>query len=157
MGTQSQDTVEMMINGFTDGYQFSVSHFGTDGDQIVRRRFFGGPPNPLLLKPDRAGRFVKVLDNAKDIEERSLIENAYGADLSKCKTIIYEFKIPINKETWQGGENTLFPVAAGKSFWLGFMIDDNDVAGTDVQRTLVWPASYGTFNDKTTGAVATFE
>ena len=37
------------------------------------------------------------------------------------------------------------------------MIDDNDVPGTDVQKLIVWPASYGTFSPKETGALATFE
>ena len=42
-------------------------------------------------------------------------------------------------------------------FWLGLMIDDNDVPGADVQDLMVFPASYGTFDDKERGALAVFE
>ncbi|HEX2952335.1 MAG TPA: hypothetical protein VHV83_22610, partial [Armatimonadota bacterium] len=157
-GTHLQDTVEMMINGFFPrGFQFSVSRFATDGDQIVRRRFFFQGKNPYMVPADHAPRVIKVLDNALDVEERKLIEASYGVDLSKCKVIVTEFKLPIDKVTWLDSEDTLFPVAPGKTFWLGFMLDDNDIPGTDTQNLLVWPASYTTFDPAEKGALATFE
>lgn len=156
-GTHIQDTIEMMINGFFPrGFQFSVGHFSTDGDQIVRRRFFFGN-GPYLVPTDHAPRVIKVLDNAKDVEERKLIEATYGIDMSNCKVIVTEFKLPIDKITWKDSVDTLFEVGSGKTFWLGFMIDDNDVPGTDVQNLIVWPASYGTFDPAEKGALATFE
>jgi hypothetical protein len=42
-------------------------------------------------------------------------------------------------------------------FWLGFLIDDNDQPGTDVQYFLLWPATYGTFSEKESGAIAELE
>ena len=36
-------------------------------------------------------------------------------------------------------------------------IDDNDVPGTDLQRTEVWPASFGTFSPKEDGAWVVLE
>jgi hypothetical protein len=78
-------------------------------------------------------------------------------DLSDCKVIVTEFKLPIDRVTYRGSEGSLFPVRPGASFWLGFLICDNDVPGTDVQDLLVWPASYGTFGPKEDGARAVFE
>jgi hypothetical protein len=100
---------------------------------------------------------VKVLDNARDVEERQLIESIYGEDMSDCKVIVYEFKLPINKETYKGGEDRLFSLEPGKSFWLGFMIDDNNQPGADIQNFLLWPVTYGTFSPKEVGAIATCE
>ncbi len=157
-GTHLQDTMEMMLNGFfPSGFQFSVSKFGSDGDQIVRRRFFFKNNQAYQVPADHAPRIVKVLDDAKSVEERKLIESVYGVDMSKCKVIVHEFKLPIDKITWKDSEDTLFEVGPGKTFWIGFMLDDNDVPGTDVQNLIVWPASYGTFAPKETGAFATFE
>ena len=155
-GTHIQDTVEMMINGFfPDGFQFSIGKFSTDGDQIVRRRFFVNMQ--LNLPADVAPRVVKVLENAQAVEERKLVEAATGEDLSQAKVIVTEFKLPIDERTWAGSEKTLFPVASGKGFWLGFAIDDNDVPGTDLQKMEVWPASFGTFSTKEDSAWVTFE
>ena len=98
-----------------------------------------------------------MLDNAKEVRERSLIEAAYGVDMSDCKVIVTEFKPPIDKMTYHGSEESLFPVQSGATFWFGLMLNDNDVPGTDVQNFLVWPASYGTFFPKENGALAVFE
>ena len=46
---------------------------------------------------------------------------------------------------------------SGKTFWLGFMIDDNDEPGADVQHYLFWPATYGTFQPKEDSAVGVLE
>ena len=155
-GTHLQDTVEMMINGFfPDGFQFSIGKFSTDGDQIVRRRFFVNMQ--LNMPADVAPRVVKVLDDAKAVEERKLVEAATGEDLSQAKVIVTEFKLPIDAHTWAGSEKTLFPVESGKGFYLGFAIDDNDVPGTDLQKMEVWPATFGTFSTKEDSAWVVFE
>ena len=49
------------------------------------------------------------------------------------------------------------PRASGSGMWIGFMIDDNDVPGSDNQKMLVWPATYNTFGVKERGAYAVFE
>ncbi len=151
-----QDTVEIMINGFYEGFQWSVSKYADVGPAMVRRRFFAG--NLEELTPaEHAPRMIKVLDNAKDVSERALLETVYGVDLSACKVIVTEFKLPLDKRTYRGSEQSLFPVRPGATFWLGFLIDDNDTPGADVQDLLAWPASYGTFNPKEDGALAVFE
>jgi hypothetical protein len=77
--------------------------------------------------------------------------------MADCKVFVDDFKLPLDKITYRGSEGSLFPVRSGATFWLGFLIDDNDVPGTDVQDLLAWPASYGTFNPKEDGALAVFE
>ncbi len=155
-GTNLQDTVEMAINGFfPDGFQFSIGKFSSDGDQIVRRRFF--VKMQLTLPAEVAPRVVKVLENAAAVEERRLVEAATGEDLAQAKVIVTEFKLPIDARTWAGSEKTLFPVESGKGCWLGFTIDDNDVPGADLQRTEVWPASFNTFAPKEDSAWVVFE
>ncbi|HZK81468.1 MAG TPA: hypothetical protein VFC46_10385, partial [Humisphaera sp.] len=151
-----QDTVEMSLNGFFDGFQFSISKFTDIGPGIVRRRFFFNKLEDLT-PADHAPRVIEVLPNAKDVEERKLIESIYGQDMSDCKVIVTEFKLPIDKITYRGAEDAIFPVKSGAGFWIGFAIDDNDTPGADIQKMLVWPATYGTFNVKETGAWAVFE
>lgn len=156
-GTQNQDTVEMMINGFIDnGFQFSIGKFSTDGEQIVRRRFFAGNLQRNLAA-DFAPRIIKVLDDAGNVPERKLVESATGEDLSTCKVIVTEFKMPIDARTYAGSEQSLFPVESGQGFYLGFMIDDNDVPGTDQQKLEVWPACFNTFSGKENSSYVTFE
>ena len=150
------DTLEMALSGFFEGFQFSISRFTDTGPAIIRRRFFFGKLD-LQVPADHAPRSVEVLPTAKDVSERRLIEAIYGEDLSNCKVIVTEFKLPIDKVTYQGSEETIFPVRSGTGVWLGFMIDDNDVPGSDIQETIVWPATYGTFNVKEQGAWAVFE
>ena len=146
----------MALNGFFDGFQFSISRFTDTGSSIIRRRFYFGKLD-LLVPSDHAPRSIEVLPNAKDVPERKLIEAIYGEDLAKSQVIVTEFKLPIDKVTYQGSEETIFPVRSGAGVWLGFMIDDNDVPGSDTQKTIVWPATYGTFNVKEQGAWAVFE
>ena len=45
----------------------------------------------------------------------------------------------------------------GASSGLGFLINDNDDPGTDVQNYLVWPATYGNFNPVEDAAIAVLE
>ena len=151
-----QDSVEIMLNGFFEGFQWSVSEFTDAGPAMIRRRFFANHLQELT-DARHAPRSIKVLDNAKDVPERALIETAYGIDMSDCKVIVTEFKLPIDKETYRGSEESVFAVRPGATFWLGFLIGDNDVPGTDVQDLLVWPASYGTFQPREDGALAIFE
>ena len=47
--------------------------------------------------------------------------------------------------------------AAGKSFRLGFMLNDNDTPGADAMNPVVWPITYGTFERADRGALAVFE
>jgi hypothetical protein len=151
-----QDTVEMALNGFFEGFQFSISRYTDTGPSIIRRRFFF---NKLEKKfaPEQAPRWVEVLPNAKDVSERQLIESIYGQDMADCRVIVTEFKLPIDKATYQDSEESIFPVRSGSGVWLGLMIDDNDVAGSDNQKMLVWPATYNTFGVKEDGAYAVFE
>jgi hypothetical protein len=151
-----QDTFEIMLNGFFDGFQWSISNFTDTGATMVRRRFFFGKLQDLT-PADHAPRIVRVLDSAKYVSERKLIEAVHGVDMSDCKVIVTEFKLPIDKVSYRGSEGAIFPVRPGATFWLGMMIDDNDVAGTDVQDLMVWPSSYGTFQPKEDGALAVFE
>ena len=109
-----QDTIEMSLNGFFDGFQFSISNF-TDGGEaagpgaaIVRRRFFFNKLEDRT-PADHAPRVVEVLPNAKDVEERKLIESIYGQDMSDCKVIVTEFKLPIDKVTYRGAEEAALP------------------------------------------------
>ncbi|MEI8244005.1 MAG: hypothetical protein WCI17_12110, partial [bacterium] len=143
--TQNQDTLEMMINGyFPNGFQFCVGNFSADGGPIWRRRFYA-PKLYLKIPAEVAPRVVKVLDNAADVPERKLVEAATGEDLSMAKVIVTEFKLPLDARTWAGSEKDLFPVESGKGFWLGFMLDDNDRHGVNMQKMEVWPASFQTF------------
>jgi hypothetical protein len=151
-----QDTFEIMLNGFFDGFQWSVSNYTDAAPAMVRRRFFYGKLEDRT-PAEHAPRSVRVLDNAKDIPERKLIEAVHGVDMSDCKVIVTEFKLPIDKTTYRGSEESLFSVKPGATFWLGLMLCDNDMPGTDVQDYLVWPSSYGTFQPKEDGALAIFE
>lgn len=151
-----QDTMEMALNGFFEGFQFSVSRFTDTGPAIIRRRFFFGALE-ARLPADHAPRIVDVLPDAKNVEERKLLESIYGQDMSDCKVIVTEFKLPIDKETYKGDEAAIFPVKSGAGVWIGFAICDNDIPGADLQKTVVWPVTYGTFNVKEEGAWAVFE
>lgn len=51
----------------------------------------------------------------------------------------------------------LEPWGPGLEFWLGFMINDNDQPGSDVQNDVVWPATYGNFNPREDGGRANLE
>jgi hypothetical protein len=154
--SNAQDTVEIMLNGFHEGFQWSVTNTTDAGAAMIRRRFFAQDLQDLT-PAEHAPRSIKVLDDAKGVPERELIEAAYGVDLSKSKVIVTEFKLPIDRVSYRGSESSAFPVRSGATFWLGFLICDNDTPGADIQDFLVWPASYGTFQPKEDGALAVFE
>jgi len=154
--THVQDTMEMMLNGFWDGFQFSVSRFTDTGPAVIRRRFYFHKLEDRT-PAEHAPRVVEVLDSAKDVPERKLIEAIYGEDLSASRVIVTEFKLPIDRTTYKDSVESLFPVKSGSGVWIGFMIDDNDVPGSDSFKNIVWPATYGTFANKEEGAWAVFE
>ena len=151
-----QDTVEISLNGFIDGFKFNFSKTIDEGDIVQRQRFWGIPA--ALMPADTCPRLVKLFDSAAEIPERELIESIYGEDLSNSQVVLYEAKLPITKDgAYKGDEKAVFSLEPGKSFWIGVMIDDNDDPGTDQQNYLLWPATYGTFNAKEDGAIAVVE
>jgi hypothetical protein len=151
-----QDGIEMAINGFMEGFKFNVAITADKGPVVFRNKFVAKADR--LYTPEQVPRSIRVLDNAKDVEERHLIEAVYGVDLSNSKVIVTEFKLPLTPEIGLDGNPTLIKsIAPGGTFWIGFYINDNDMPGGDVQKFLAWPATYGTFNLKETGALATFE
>jgi hypothetical protein len=74
-----------------------------------------------------------------------------------AKVIVIEFKLPIDERAWVKDEKSVFPVESGTGFWLGFMIDDNDLPGAGLQKLETWPSGYGTFAPKEDGVWVTFE
>ncbi|HZK80855.1 MAG TPA: hypothetical protein VFC46_07305, partial [Humisphaera sp.] len=151
-----QDGIEMAINGFMEGFKYNVGITVDHGPVVFRNKFVAKADR--LYTNEQVPRSIKVLDNAKDVEERRLIEAVYGVDLSMSKVIVTEFKLPLTAEVGLDGNPGLIKkVGPGGTFWIGFFINDNDMPGGDVQKYLAWPATYGTFNLKETGALATFE
>jgi hypothetical protein len=149
-----QDSTEMCINGFMAGFKFNITRTREYGDTIFRDRFMF-PKLDLVTDTAQVPRVIKVLDDAREIEERKLIEDTYGVDLSKCKVIVTEFKLPLDY-AWSP-EALPIKVESGASFWLGFFIDDNDTPGLDVQNLLAWPSTFQAYGDPQQGARATFE
>ena len=151
-----QDGVEFCINGFHKGFKFDLSRT-TDAGPIVYRNRFYFQKLDWLIPATHAPRVVKVLKDAKDVTERGLIESVFGVDLSACRVIVSEMKLPITAQTYEGSPESLFPFQSGQSFRIGFLINDNDDPGSDVQNYLVWPASYGNFNPVEDSAIAVLE
>ncbi len=153
-----QDGIEMGLNGFMQGFKFNVSVARDKGPVVYRNKFVVATADRIFT-PEQAPRTIKVLDNAKDVEERQFVEAIYGVDLSDSKVIVTEFEVPLTPELALQGEDPklLETVGPGGSFWIGFLINDNDQPGSDLQKLLTWPATYGTFNVKEAGALATFE
>lgn len=148
-----QDSTEFaLFGGFMGGYKFSVTHTTDIGDILYREQFLMN--KDLNLDPAKAPRVIKVLDNARDVEERKLIENSYGVDLSNSKVIITEFKIPVDY-AWDG--RPPMEMKSGNGFWLGLFIDDNDTPGLDDQRAYPWPATFAAFGNPDQGAWAVLE
>jgi hypothetical protein len=151
-----QDTVEMCVNGYYEGVKFNVSQT-TDKGAVNIRDSWTFKPSPWIMPPDIAPVSIKILDNAKDVEERKLIESIYGQDMSGCKVEIVEYRVSVDNTTFQGAEQAIFKLEPGAKFWIGFLIDDNDEPGTDVQNFLFWPVTYGTFSPKEVGAQAVLD
>jgi hypothetical protein len=148
-----QDSTELaLVGGFMGGYKFAITRTTDKGDVVFREQFL--MKKDLLLDSVRAPRVIKVLENAKDVEERKLIEDSYGVDLSGSKVIVTEFMIPMSY-AWDGKA----PVAmkSGTGFWMGWYIDDNDTPGLDEQRAYPWPVTFAAFGNADQGAWATLE
>jgi len=152
----SQECLEMCLNGFMTGFKFDFTHVSDKGDVVMRGRWLRndlGWEVPQNVIP----HVIKVLDNARDIPERELIEGVYGIDMSKEHVIVMEMKIPMDGTAYKGAETDAIPLKSGQTFWIGFLVDDNDEIGADVQHYMGWPATYGTFSEKEVGAIATLQ
>jgi len=148
-----QDSTELaLIGGFMGGYKFAITRTTDAGDVLYREQFL--MKKELNLEAAKAPRVIRVLDSARDVEERALIEDTMGVDLSGCKVIVTEFKIPMTY-AWDGK----LPVRmeSGTEFWFGFFVDDNDEPGSDVQEAYPWPVTYAAFGNPDQGARAVLE
>jgi len=148
-----QDSTELaLVGGFMGGYKFAITRTTDKGDVVFREQFL--MKKDLILDPAKAPRVIKILQNAKDVEERKLIEDSYGVDLSGSKVIVTEFMIPMSY-AWDGKA----PVAmkSGTGFWMGWFIDDNDTPGLDEQKPYPWPVTFAAFGNADQGAWATLE
>jgi hypothetical protein len=150
-----QDSVELCINSFLHGFKFNVTRTQEHGDTVFRDRFYVQNFNKVYTA-EEVPRSIRVLDSAADVEERTLIESIYGVDLTKSKVIVTEFKLPM-AQAFAGDLKAGPSGKSGDKMWIGFMLDDNDAPGSDVQDLLVYPATYGTFALKERGCLATFE
>ena len=75
------DGIEMSINSFLEGFKYNVA-ITTDHDQtLYRNKAFTAVADKIFTQ-EEAPHIIKILDNAKDVEERKLIEAVYGVDLS---------------------------------------------------------------------------
>ena len=151
-----QDGVEIILNGFASGFKFDATITTDAGPIVIRQRFYFKNLDKLLT-PEHCPRVIKVLKNARGVPERALIESIYGVDLADSPVIVTEFKLPIDAETYAGSEPERIEVKPGATFRLGFLINDNDAAGADVQNYLVWPATYSNFGPLEDSAIAVFE
>jgi len=140
-----QDTVEMAVNGIWEGIKHNLS-MTTDAGPV--NQVDGWKLNGHVLDRNDSPIVIKVLENAETVSERKLIESIYGVDMSKCKVQIFETRIPMNDKTYAGRLPAKLDLKPGLKFWLGFMIDDNDTPGTDLQNLIYWPVTYGTTTPK---------
>jgi len=147
-----QDTIEMAINSCLQGMKFNFSLTSDLGQTIYADGGMGAEYHCTILSPEHAPRVIKVLDNAKAVSERQLLENIAGIDMSDCKVEYFEAKLPIDKDTYAGREGALWELKPGNDFRLGFLIDDNDQPGADTMRFIQWPLGYGYFMPKDNGA-----
>ena len=67
-----QDGIEMCLNSFTTGFKYNVGL--CEQGPVVHRNRFHGSNTDRLYTPEQVPRSIKVLENAKDVPERSLIE-----------------------------------------------------------------------------------
>jgi hypothetical protein len=150
-----QDSVELCLNGFLSGFKFNVMRSIEHGETVFRDRF-GHPEKNRVFTSEEVPRSIRVLDNAEEVTERSLIEPIYGIDLSGAKVVVTEFKLPLDlvfKDDPEAGSKG----RSGDHIWLGMMLNDNDIPGSDSTGLITYPATYNTFSAKEAGAKATFE
>jgi hypothetical protein len=153
-----QNSVELAINGVTPtGMQFVATRNNDNTDVVWRNRFFDNNVKQLFLPPNHAPCKVTVLDDAMNVPEREMLEGLYGQNLSGAKVIVTEFKIPLDKVTYQGTEKDIPELGPGKTFWINFFVDDSDTPYTDNQELIAWPVGSGMFGNKEEGAIATCE
>lgn len=153
----AQDGMEFIINSFMSGFKYNVA-ITTDHGPTVYRNKFVQKQFDRIYTDTQVPRSIKVLDNAEDVEERRFIESIYGVDLARSHVIVTEFKLPLTAAIGLDGDPSVLPdFGPGKSFWIGFLINDNDIPGGEIQKYMVWPSTYGNFNVKEAGALATLE
>lgn len=151
-----QDCVEIGINGaFGNGFQF-LAYRGPDGKTGVwRNRFFSNLARAMDIAHTPCS--VTVLPDAGQVYERAGLEALWGADLAKSKVIVTEFKIPFDTQTYAGAVEDIPQLGPGKSFWVGFYVDDGDIPGEETQHVMGWPSKFGFFSPKEDGALAVCE
>jgi len=149
-----QDTVEVNFNSIMEGVKWNMS-MTTDKGPV--NQVDGLQMKCHILDQKDSPLVIKILDDAQSVTERKLIENIYGVDMSKCKVELFETKVPMNNNTYAGKENAKLDLKTGAKFWIGFMLDDNDNPGTDLQNLMGWPATYGTWAPKEQMAQAILE
>jgi parallel beta-helix repeat protein len=150
------DGVAVCLNGAQTGFLFEVTGTAAAGAAVRRRRLLV-PGLDLILPPAHCPHAVRVLDRARDVPERALIEAISGADLAGSRVIATELKLPIDETTYQGASRDLFPLRSGQSFGVGFLIFDADDPGSSAPDVLSWPATYDTFNSVDDCALAVLE
>jgi len=150
------DSLQFTINSYLTGFGFNVAQTIDKGALFCRGRFYLSEFD-LDLDPVKAPRIVKKFDNARDIPERQYIESIYGVDMANSSGYVIEFKLPLDAYSYQKDEKSVPKVEPGSWFWIGFMINDNDNPGTDVQNYIAWPGSFGIFTTEEKGAKAFFE
>ncbi|MGA2620149.1 MAG: right-handed parallel beta-helix repeat-containing protein [Thermoguttaceae bacterium] len=157
----THDCLEMCINTYPSGFKYNVTRTSDHGEVVWRDTWRAGWAPQLklnqLLPPEVAPRVIKVLDNAKNIEDRKLIEAAYGIDMSGCKVILFEFVIPRSAMQPMESKDMEVEFASGKTFRLGFMLDDNDLPGSESWQNITWPVTFGIFERSEKSAEAVFE
>ncbi|MCL2701421.1 MAG: right-handed parallel beta-helix repeat-containing protein [Phycisphaerae bacterium] len=147
------DGAEMCINGFYSGWKYNVTRLNGE-DVVYRDRFMESRSD--FLTTTQCPRKITLLDNARDVEERKMLEAARGLDMSGCKVMLIEFTLTPDAIRDMNGQQMEF--GGGKSFRVGFMINDGDVPGADLMNIITWPVMYGTFSFVEEGfATATFE
>jgi len=146
------DGMEMCINIFYEGWKYNVTRL--EGKDVVYRDRFGESKSDFLSEAV-SPRKITLLDNAKDVEERKMLEAARGLDMSGCKVMVIEFTLTPDAIAGMAGRKMEF--GSGKSFLVGFSINDGDVPGADLMNIITWPVMYGTFSRAEGFATATFE
>jgi len=149
-----QDGIEMNINVFYKAWKYNVTRMKGQ-DMIFRDTQRRGSVSGLLTN-EQAPRKITVLDNAKDVEERKLLEAGSGVDMSGCKVMVVEFTLTPDAIAGMDADSQM-EFGRGKKFHVGFAINDNDVPGSENYNAIVWPAMYFTFSRSENFAEATFE
>ena len=148
-----QDSTELaLFGGFMGGFKFAITRTTDFGDILYREQFL--MKNELHLDPIKAPRVITVLDNAREVQERKLLETIFGVDLSATSVIITEFAIPITY-AWDG--RPPIKMESGAGFWMGWFIDDNDTPGLDEQNAYPWPVTFSAYGNPDQGGWAILE